>query len=116
MTLMQYVLIALGAVGLVNLFFQLNKKNISLGNSLKWFVAWIAMIVVAIDPEISNRLANFFGIGRGADLIMYGAFIFLFFLIFKILLRLNTLDKQISKLVTHLAINDAQRKHNPSKE
>lgn len=112
MTLMQYALIVLGSLGMLNLFVQLSKKNIEVSHSIKWFVAWMSMIVIAIEPEIANRLANLFGIGRGADLIMYGAFIFLFFLIFKILLRLNKMDKQISKLVTHIAVKDAKKNHN----
>jgi small membrane protein len=110
--LMQYVLIILGGLGLLNLFVQLTKKNISVSNSLKWFVTCLAMIIIAIDPEISNRMANLFGIGRGADLIMYAAFVFVFFLIFKILLRLNKIDKQISKLVTHIAVKDAKKNYN----
>ena len=40
-----------------------------------------AGILFILDPDLSTRIANLVGIGRGADLIFYVSTLFLFFLL-----------------------------------
>lgn len=116
MILMQYILIGIAIIGFINLIRQLSQKKINISNSIKWFLLWLAMIVAAIDPNVTTKVANFFGIGRGVDFMMYAAFIFIFFLIFKILLRINQLDKNMTKIVNHLAVKDSKNNKQENNE
>lgn len=116
MILMQYILIGIASIGIVNLLRQLGQKKINVSNSIKWFLLWGVIIVVAIDPDSTTKVANFFGIGRGVDFMMYAAFIFIFFLIFKLLLRINQLDKNITKIVNHLAVKDSKNNKQENNE
>jgi hypothetical protein len=116
MILMQYILIGIAAIGIINLGIQLSQKKINISNSIKWFLLWGAIIVVAVDPDVATRVANFFGIGRGVDFVMYAAFIFIFFLIFKILLKINYLDKNITKIINHLAVKDSKKNNQENNE
>ena len=110
MILLQYVLIVLSLLGLLNLFWQIRRGNLDWIASIKWFMAWVALLVVAIKPGVADWLANLFGTGRGADLLIYGAIIFIFILIFKLILKLNQMDRQISKLVSYIAKHNVYTK------
>ncbi|HOX97266.1 MAG TPA: DUF2304 domain-containing protein [bacterium] len=115
MTLLQYVLIVLSLLGLLNLFWQIRRGNLEWLASIKWFIAWIALLVVAIEPGVADWLANLFGTGRGADLLIYGAIVFIFLLIFKLILKLNQMDRQISQLVSYIAKHNVYLKDDSEK-
>jgi hypothetical protein len=110
MFLLQYVLIALAVFGIVSVFWQIRRGNLDWISSIKWFIAWCAVLVVAIEPGIADWLANLFGTGRGADLLIYLSILFIFALIFKMILKLNQMERQISILVSHLALTNAHKK------
>ncbi|HPL93392.1 MAG TPA: DUF2304 domain-containing protein [bacterium] len=110
MFLLQYLLIALSVLGIISLFWQIRRGNMDWFSSIKWFVAWCAVLVVAIEPAIADWLANLFGTGRGADLLIYLSILFIFALIFKLFLKINQVERQISDLVSHLAQDKAHKK------
>lgn len=65
-------------------------------------------ILLVIFPKITVRIANFFGIGRGTDLILY-LFIFLcLFLFIYILSELNKLSSRFTDFVRADAIRHAR--------
>jgi hypothetical protein len=55
-------------------------------------------------PELANRIAWFFGIGRGADFVFYLSTVFLFFLVFNIYLKFTALEARQTQLVRELAL------------
>lgn len=74
-----------------------------------WTVIWAAGLVVIWRPEATNLLANIFGIGRGADLVVYVAVIFLFCFGFLLALSVDRLERQMTKLVQHQALQEFRR-------
>lgn len=76
-----------------------------LARALVWVVAALAIS----RPDLVQSLANLLGIGRGADVILY-AFALLFLLVsFYFYSRYIQLQRQVTALVRHLAIAEAQR-------
>ncbi len=69
-----------------------------------WTVIWGAGLVMIWRPEATDLLANTVGVGRGADLILYVAVISLFFCIFLLALAHDRLERQMTKLVQHQAL------------
>jgi small membrane protein len=67
-----------------------------------------AGIVLVIDPEISNWLAHRIGIGRGADLIMYIFFVFCLFRFVGIASQSNAVERQLTRIVRAMAIDNAR--------
>jgi small membrane protein len=63
-----------------------------------------AGIVLVIDPQLSTRIANTLGIGRGADLIFYLAIIMALFYGVASHSRTRRLERQITLLVRQQAI------------
>jgi hypothetical protein len=59
--------------------------------------------VIVIFPEITNIAANKVGVGRGADLITALAIIAILYAIFKLFIRLEKIERDITELVRKLA-------------
>ncbi|MCB9802589.1 DUF2304 domain-containing protein [Candidatus Nomurabacteria bacterium] len=95
---------------LAKVFRQWRQERTTLFVFLSWSFLWLAILLVFWVPEITSYLANFLGVGRGADLIIYLSIVVIFYLIFKIFIRLNKTDRQITKLVREDAINNAEKR------
>ena len=77
-----------------------------------WLLFWFLVSLATIMPQRTDVIAQFLGVARGADLLVYLSIITLFFLVFKIMVKLEQIEKQITRLVRHLALdnNDNQPK------
>jgi len=71
-----------------------------------WFLFWVAVLVAVWVPNFLTKLANFLGIGRGADLVFYLGLLALFFLIFHLYVRLEKIEKNITKIVQADALDN----------
>ena len=79
---------------------------------LKVFI-WAAAGVAIYDPDLTIRAAKLFGIGRGADLVLYFTTIFFLLGVLYFYNRLLKLETQITQIVRHLAIDEAENKQGP---
>jgi len=77
-----------------------------------WSLAWIAGGVLLWRPEITTRVASFFGIGRGADFILYLAVIVLGVAVFLLALSLDHMRREMTGLVQELALRDLPSQEN----
>jgi small membrane protein len=64
-------------------------------------------IVLVIMPEWANNLAHFFGVGRGADLIMYLGFIGTGYCLLIIYAKLRDTEARLTELARQTAIQHA---------
>jgi hypothetical protein len=73
MIIITQLLVILAALAI--LYFGLSGRKTHTGKAYKkiglCFLV-LAMIVAVLSPETTNTLANLLGIGRGADLLLYG--------------------------------------------
>lgn len=103
-------------VFVVLVVFRLTKKykdNILKTSELAgWLIIWIIVIVVFWLPQTTSYLARLLGIGRGVDLAVYSAVLMVFYLIFRVYLKLDKQQKEITKIIRHLALaeNDEKKK------
>ncbi len=73
-----------------------------------WFIFWLAVGVAFVTPESLTRLANLLGIGRGTDLVLYVAVVVVFYLMFRIFVRLEKMEHEITKVVRCKSIEEAK--------
>ena len=64
----------------------------------------LAAFYVVMFPEVTNRVAKFAGVGRGADLTIYICMAVGAYLLTIYYLRLKDTEVRIARLVQHLAI------------
>ncbi|MFC1801173.1 DUF2304 domain-containing protein [Nanoarchaeota archaeon] len=79
-------------------------KSITKNEFLFWSVIWILIIVVTLIPKVADVFAQIFGIGRGLDLALYGGMIILFYLVFRLYVKLEGTEQNITKIVREIAI------------
>ena len=73
---------------------------------LGWTLLWILGGAAVIYPDSTGKLAELLGVGRGVDVVVYISIVVLFFLLFKMYNRANTLEGEITKLVRALALHE----------
>ena len=85
-------------------------KAISLQELILWTIFWFIVAFVIIFPEVTSIVANWLGVGRGVDLVIYISVLILFYLIFRTLVRLDKIEKDITKIVREVALKDQNKK------
>lgn len=70
-----------------------------------WDLFWIVAGIVFLFPNITNKIAKILGVGRGTDATIYVALLVLFYMIFRLYIKLEDLDHNITKIVRAIAIN-----------
>lgn len=100
MQVSQIILIA-AIVGFIVYAFQLRSV---LSDRILFGVITLAGIVFVIDPDLSTRIANMMGIGRGTDLILYAFIMFSLFQLVSISASIREIDRKLTVLVRDTAI------------
>lgn len=110
----QFILVILIILAVLRLLYQLKNKNIGFNQFFTWLIIWLVAIVIISQPKITTYLATIVGIGRGVDLAIYVSIIVIFYLMFRLLLRLEKIEKDITKIVRTDSLkknNDHENKH-----
>ncbi|MBI5254790.1 DUF2304 domain-containing protein [Candidatus Falkowbacteria bacterium] len=106
MSIIQLIIFLFVLIVIVKLIKRLRTRDISLPIFLLWLLFWIGAAAITWKTVILDRLADLVGVGRGADLVIYCSLLVLFYLIFRIFVRLDKQEKQISEIVRSIAKNN----------
>lgn len=82
---------------------RFKSREISHGELGFWSIIWIALILLALFPQKSVDIADVLGIQRGVDIFVYSGITVLFYLVFRIYVRLDKFDHQLTKIVREIA-------------
>jgi hypothetical protein len=81
--------------------------SLRLRGMLMWVVIWLGLAAIVLYPPLSTRLASLLGIGRGSDLIVYTAVAVLFYLVFRLYVAIEHIEREITALVRQDALDKA---------
>jgi len=112
MTLIQLLLILLVVLFIKRLFSKFRTHELSSGEFVAWLILWLAVGVAAGLPDTTSYLAIWLGVGRGSDLAVYVAVVVLFYLAFRLFVRLEKLEHSLTELVRHLSLQQAAVRDN----
>ncbi len=105
----QIFLVAFAAFAIFKTWKQYRARKVS----KYWFfvltIFWIGVAVVAITPDSTGVVAEFVGVGRGADLLVYIGVVSLFYIVHRLMLKQQRLSDEITELVRHGAIERANK-------
>jgi small membrane protein len=107
MTLIQVALVTAITALIIGGFVSTIKGFIRRRECVAWTLVCVVAVVSVIWPDITRRAAAFFGIGRGADLLLYGSVVVMMLGFLMTYVRLQRLRRELTLLVRHLAIRDA---------
>ncbi len=108
--LLQVIIALLLLLAWVNTAYKLRNKKINLGEFIFWSALWLGLLIFGLFPQIPGFLSNFLGIGRAVDMIIYASVFILFFLMFKLYVKLEEQKRELTSLVRELAIKRARKK------
>lgn len=110
MMVIQFFLILFFAFALFKTVVRLRGGEVGFVNAAIWCVFWVGASIVVVDLRLAIMLAKFLGVGRGADAVVYLAVAALFFLMFRLLVRMEKLEKNITLLVRDQALKDKENR------
>jgi len=91
-------------------YLRFKEGTINLGAFLFWIALWVLALFSIFYPDFTTYWAQLFGIGRGADAIIYISIILLFYLIFRTNVMLENLREEISRVVREIALREKEKK------
>ncbi len=89
---------------------RFKKNDITLREFLIWLLFWVLVAAATWVPKKTDVIAQFLGVERGADLLVYVSIIVLFFIVFKLLTKIEKIDRDVTKIVREIALRDDQKK------
>src|SRR3989344_8604379 len=104
MTPIQMVAGIIAVIGVIRSLMLLKERKLSAGWFVFWLAVWAGIGIIAFVPSLSYAVSQPLGIERGVDLLVYLSIIVLFYLIFRIFVRLEQSQREITRLVRELAI------------
>lgn len=75
-----------------------------------WTLFWVVAIIAVAWPESTAMIANLFGIGRGTDVVLYISVVTLFFLLFRLHIKLETINRNITEWVRKEALKKEDKR------
>ncbi len=106
MNLFQFVFLLFISWSLYKVIIKIRIGQLSIRESLFWISAWVFGGIVISYPGISVKISDLFGISRGVDLVIYSSIIFLYYISYKIYLKIDSLQRKIKELSTKIAIKE----------
>jgi len=108
----QIFLVSLIAVATGLVILRYRQRKIGTLGFFLWLILWIGAATVIVFPESTIVAARFLGIGRGVDLVLYVSIILILYLLFKVYVRLEQLDREVTQIVRAVALQkmDSGRK------
>ena len=105
----QILALALIIFLLARLLWQKKRKKIQGGEFVFWLIFWsfsgLAIVFIKYIDSLVSRLGFS---SQGIDVLLYLGVVFLFYLIFKIRLRQEKLDQDITKITRTISLKDKE--------
>lgn len=89
-------------------YLRYREAALGFGGLLFWSLIWIAVEVVVWWPGFTDVIAKRIGVGRGIDALVYLSITVLFYSIFRLYVKTEFLEREITSLVRKLALKDKE--------
>ena len=94
------------AFAVSRVFLRLRAGDMSLGEFLFWLGIWGAIEIIVWVPKVLDKIASQIGIGRGIDAVVYGSVVLLFYLVYRVYVKAEFVEHEITSLVRKLALKE----------
>src|SRR3989344_4446914 len=110
LTTIQIFLVAFVVFAISRVVLRLKEKMLSTQAAFFWLLIWFAALIGILMPKTTTKIASFFGVGRGVDVIVYISLTLLFYLVFRIYVMIEDLRHEITYLIRELALQNPSQK------
>ena len=103
----KFFAVVLAAVAISKSYVDFRAKAESLQMFLFWVVTWTGIVIIAVFPFFIDILISTFGGGRAGLGTFFGmALVFLFFILYRMYVKMERLEQNLTKIVRELALRD----------
>lgn len=104
----QIILILVFTFFIIKTSLKYKNKEVSFFEFFGWVVFWFVGLVLSVKPDTASYFAKILGIGRGVDLVIYIALLILFYMQFRMVLRLEKNNREITRLTRERALENKE--------
>jgi hypothetical protein len=106
--LFKVLLIAFAVFVLARIANQYRQHKVAAGWFLLWVIFWGGVIAIALSPKTTDTVAQYVGVEKGADLIVYVSLAVIFYALFRLIVRQDAQNRELTELVRRIAIDRAE--------
>lgn len=103
MTLVQLLVIIFIAFAGSRVILRFRDKAIGYGEFFFWSSIWALILLIVFQPSLADRTALFFGVQRGTDIMFFASIVLIFYLLFRLYVKLDKLDRDITLLTENIS-------------
>ena len=103
MEIIQILIIIFALFAFSRSVLRIKEKSITKYEFLFWSAIWVIVIIVASLPSITDFFTKPLGIARGIDVAIYISIILLFYLNFRLYVKTEQNNQELTKIVRELA-------------
>ncbi|NJL44257.1 MAG: DUF2304 family protein [Nitrosarchaeum sp.] len=104
-----FIILIFSLFALSRAYLRVKDRRISWGEFGFWGVVWVLLILVAIFPWTIASLAALIGIGRGVDLVIYVSIPLVFYLVFRLYVKIDAMERNLTELARAHALREKPR-------
>lgn len=108
--IIQFVLSFFLLFAISRVLLQLRKGNLTVLSFLFWGGVFFTAFVGILNPILTSQIARLFGIGRGADVVIYLSIALLFYLVFRLSIAIEDIRQEITQLVRKIALSRSSKR------
>ncbi len=110
MNIIQYLLLLLVLFAIYRIWLRWRQHDISRVEWLVWSLFWLLAGLAILWPKTTDLVAGKLGLasGRGVDLVVYISIPLLFYILFRLVVKIDNLEQNLTKIIRHLAIQNKQ--------
>ena len=108
-TAIQLVLILVILFAISRVYLRRRENVLTPRSALFWVIIWSSALIGVILPQTTTKVAEFFGVGRGVDIIVYISLTLLFYLVFRIYVMIEDIRNEITFLIRKIALTDTPK-------
>ena len=86
---------------------QKKRKQVSANEFYFWLIFWVlATVAIIFIKRIDSLVAHWGFSGTGIEVLFYAGVIILFYFIFRLRLRIEKIERDITEIVRNIALNN----------
>ncbi len=109
LSIFQIIFVLFSVLAIWSVFRRFQDQMLGWRGLLFWSLFWVGVSLVIVYPESSQYIADTFGIGRGADLILYVSTAVIFFVLFRLHIKIEGLRRDITKVIRQEALQSVKK-------
>ncbi|HIQ39481.1 MAG TPA: DUF2304 domain-containing protein [Methanothermococcus okinawensis] len=110
MQLIQILALVFAIFAMFKIILQVKNSEINIESAIFWIFIWMLVILMVVFPQTMSYLATLTGVGRGVDVVIYLAIIILFYLQYRLYMKMENIEREITLIVREIAILEKEKK------